>query len=322
MNKYKLPIFVFLFVFSVLAVIQVKMSKSLLILERFFVGWGWLEIVLIAGYGALVAYKMQNPVNVPKWRRLTWSIFSIVFFSQLLIGLSGVEKFLMTGKLHLPVPTMILSGPIYRGQLSVMTVLFLSTIILTGPAWCSQLCYFGAIDNLISSGRPNKKPLAHKLAIKSSILLVVIGVTIVLRLLNFSLLTATITAAAFGIIGILVMIIFSRKRKKMMHCALYCPIGTLVNVMKPVNPFRLIIDSSCNLCMKCTSYCKYDALNFKDVKNKKPDYSCTLCGDCLAACKDNAIKYRFLAMKPEKARFLYLFLTISIHAIFLALARI
>jgi ferredoxin-type protein NapH len=45
-------------------------------------------------------------------------------------------------------PMMILGGPIYRGQLSVMTILFLSTVILTGPAWCSQLCYFGAFDNL------------------------------------------------------------------------------------------------------------------------------------------------------------------------------
>lgn len=322
-GRLRLPIAVFIFVFAFLSVIQVKMTKNpLLLLERFFHGWGWLEIVLIALYGSFVAYKMQDPVNVPKWRRLTWTMFSVVFFSQLTIGLLGADKFLMTGKLHLPIPMMIISGPVYRGQLSVMTILFLSTVFLTGPAWCSQLCYFGAFDNVASNGKTKREPFRNKLAIKSTVLFLVIAMTIILRIFGVPVWIATLTAAAFGIIGITIMILYSRKKKKMVHCSLYCPVGTLVNVMKPVNPFRMYIDDNCNLCMKCTSFCKYDALNIADVKNKKPNYSCTLCGDCLSACRDHAIKYRFFRMKPENARRLYLFLTISIHAVFLALARI
>jgi polyferredoxin len=322
-GRYKLSVAVFLSVFVLLAMMQIKMvDRPLLLLERFFKGLGWLEIVVISVYGAVVAHKMQDPVNVPKWRRITWTLFSVVFFSQLIIGLLGAEKFLMTGKLHLPIPMMILGGPVYRGQLSVMTILFISTVILTGPAWCSQLCYFGAIDNLASIGKAKRKPFKNKRAIKYTILFLVIGVTIILRIFQLPLLMATLFAVGFGIAGLAVMILISRKVKKMVHCAVYCPIGTLVNIMKPVNPFRLYIDNSCNLCMKCTTLCKYDALNIADVKNKRPNYSCTLCGDCLSACSDNALKYRFLKMKPQNARFLYLFLTISIHAVFLALARI
>jgi polyferredoxin len=322
-GKLYLPAAVFLLVFFLLAMVQVNLTKnSLLLLERFFTGWGWLEIILVSFYGAFVAYKMQNPADVPRWRKITWTIFSVVFFSQLLIGLLGVENFLMTGKLHLPIPTMIVSGPVYRGQISVMTILFISTIILTGPAWCSQLCYFGAFDNLASAGKTRRNPLKNKAAIKSTILFLVIAVTILLRLFEVPILIATIVAASFGVVGIAVMIFISRKNKKMIHCALFCPVGTLVNVMKPVNPFRMYIDDTCNLCMKCTTMCKYDALNVSDVKNKKPGYGCTYCGDCLSACRDNAIKYRFLRLKPQNARFLYLFLTISIHAVFLALARI
>ncbi len=321
--KLRLPAAVFLLVFLLLAMVQIKMTTNpLLLLERFFDGWGWLEVVVISFYGSFVAYKMQDPVNVPKWRKITWTIFSVVFFSQLIIGLLGAQKFLMTGKLHLPIPMMILAGPLYREQISVMTILFLSTIILTGPAWCSHFCYFGAFDNLAATGKTKRKPLQHKAAIKSTVLLLVIGAVIVLRLFNVPIITATIIAASFGIVGILVMILISRRNRKMIHCALFCPIGTMVNVMKPVNPFRLYIDDNCNLCMKCTSLCKYDALNITDVKNKKPNYSCTLCGDCLSACRDNSIKYRFFRLKPQHARFLYLFLTISIHAVFLALARI
>ena len=321
-QKYILPVLVFLFVSMILAIVQIKVERPMILLERFIPGGGWFEIVLIALYGGFVAYKMQNPVHVPKWRQLTWTIFSTVFFLQLILGISGLETFLMTGKLHLPIPAMIISGPIYRGELSFMTILFLSTIFLAGPSWCSQLCYFGAFDRLASAGKTKRSKIKNKLAIKSTIFLLVIVVTILLRWFNVPMVWATVVGAVFGVIGIGVMIFISRKNGKMVHCVVYCPIGSTVNVLRYANPFRMYIDENCNLCMKCTSLCKYDALNPQDVKNKKPSYSCTLCGDCLSACKDNSIKYKYLKLSPAASRNLYLFLTISLHAVFLALARI
>lgn len=321
-SKYRLPLIVFSLTLILLAFVQVKVENPMLIAERFFKGGGWIEIIVISLYGSFIVYKMQDPLNVPKWRKITWTVFSIVFFSQLIAGLSGFEKFLMTGKLHLPIPMMIIGGPIYRAQLSVMTILFISTVIITGPAWCSQFCYFGAFDNIASSGKTSRKILKHKGAIKSTILILVIFMALLLRWLNVPVLTATLIAAAFGIGGILVMIFFSARSKKMIHCVLYCPVGTLVNVFRYVNPFRMYIDQSCTLCMNCTKFCKYDALNAQDIKNRKPSISCTLCGDCLAGCHHDSIKYKFLKMKPDNARKLYLALTISIHAACIALARI
>jgi polyferredoxin len=145
---------------------------------------------------------------------------------------------------------------------------------------------------------------------------------IILRWLNVSMLLATIIAVAFGLTGISIMILISVKRKKMVHCVMYCPVGTVVNIFKHVNPFRMYIDQSCTLCMHCTKFCKYDALNPVDIRNSKPSITCTLCGDCLAGCHHNSIKYKFLNMKPENARNLYLILTISLHAACIALARI
>jgi len=321
-RQFKLPLLVFLTTFILLSFVQIKVEKPMLLAERFIKGAGWLEITLISVYGAFVVSKMQDPVKVPKWRRITWTTFSIVFFSQLIIGLSGYDKFLMTGKLHLPIPMMILAGPIYRGQLSVMTILFLSTVVLTGPAWCSQLCYFGAFDNLSSGGKTSKNILRHKGAIKSTLLILVIAGAILLRWLNTDILVSTIIAVTFGLVGISIMIFISFKMKKMVHCVMYCPIGSVVNILKHVNPFRMYIDKSCTLCMQCTKFCKYDALNPADIKNSKPSITCTLCGDCLAGCHHNSIKYKFLNMKPENARNLYLVLTISLHAACLALARI
>ena len=322
LKQYKLSIIVFILTFLLLAFVQIKLDRPMLLAERFVKGGGWIEIFLIASYGAFIVNKMKDPVNVPKWRRITWTGFSIVFFSQLFIGLVGFDKFLMTGKLHLPIPMMILAGPIYRGQLSVMTILFLSTIILTGPAWCSQLCYFGAFDNLAAGGKTSKEILKYKSVIKSTVLILVIAIAIFLRWMKIDILASTLIAVAFGLAGITIMILFSLKKKKMVHCVMYCPIGTIVNIFKNINPFRLYIDQSCTLCMNCTKFCKYDALNPIDIKNAKPSLTCTLCGDCLSGCHHNSIKYRFLKMRPEQARNLYLIMTISLHAACLALARI
>jgi polyferredoxin len=321
-KQYILPLSVFILIFFLLAFVQLKVERPMILAERFLKGSGWIEILLVASYGAFIAYRMQDPVNVPRWRKITWTTFSIIFFSQLIIGLAGFDKFLMTGKLHLPVPAMILAGPLYRGQLSVMSVLFLSTIILTGPAWCSHLCYFGAFDNLTSGGKTSKQILNHKGAVKSSVLFLVISTALILRWLNADTLVSTLIAVGFGTGGMLLMILYSRKMKKMVHCVMYCPIGTIVNLLKHINPFRMYIDQDCTLCMNCTKFCKYDALNPQDIKSLKPAITCTYCGDCMAGCHQNSIKYKFLKMRPEHARNLYLILTISLHAACIALARI
>lgn len=320
--KLRVPVIVFLVTFALLAFVQVKVEDPMLLAERFSRNTGWIEILVVSTYGAFVAINMQDPKKVPRWRKTIWTLFSFVFFTQLLAGLTLSVKFLMTGKLHLPIPVMILAGPLYRGQLSVMTILFLSTVILTGPAWCSQFCYFGAFDNIASGGKTKKRTLPHKAVIKSSVLIIVIITALLLRWLGVPGRVSTIIALGFGLVGISVMVLFSSREKKMVHCSLYCPIGTVVNLTKNINPFRMYIADSCTSCMKCTSYCKYDALNPDNIKNRKPAIGCTLCGDCLAGCNHNSIRYKFLKLSPETSRNLYLILIISLHATCLALARI
>jgi polyferredoxin len=322
-KRFRLPILVFLFIVFLLSFVQMKVENPMLLLERFVPGGGWIEIGIAGFYGALVSYHMQSPRNVSLWRKYTWFAFSVVFFSQLILGLAGQEKFLMTGKLHLPVPMMILAGPIYRGHTSVMTILFLSTVVLSGPAWCSHLCYFGAIDSLAAGGKTRRTPIRNKWALKSTVLLLVIAAAIALRWMQVPVLTATLIAGGFGIVGLGIILLISRKEGRMVHCTAYCPIGTLVNLTRFINPFRMYIDnSSCTDCMACARHCKYDALNRSDILARKPGLSCTLCGDCVSSCHSSSINYRFLKLSPESSRNLYLFISISLHACTLVLARI
>jgi ferredoxin-type protein NapH len=322
-KRLMLPLAVFFFVLMLLVPVQLKVENDMLLLERFLPGAGWIELVMIAIYGAIVAYHMQDASRVQTWRRYTWLAFSVVFFSQLVLGLLGYEKFLMTGKLHLPVPMMILAGPIYRGHLSVMSLLFVSTVILSGPAWCSHLCYFGAIDSITASGKTKRSPIRNKWALKSTVLLLVIAVAILLRWLKIPAFTTTLLATGFGVVGLGLILLVSRKEGRMVHCTSYCPIGTIVHLTRYINPFRMVIEQdSCTSCMVCTTSCKYDALNRKDIASGKPGTTCTLCGDCLSSCHAGSIHYRFPGLSAGKARSVYLLITISLHAATMALARI
>jgi ferredoxin-type protein NapH len=168
-----------------------------------------------------------------------------------LLGLP-VAVFLLDLFILINIPMIIIAGPIYRGHLYIMTILFISTIVLSGPAWCSHLCYFGAIDSISAAGRSKGSPIRYKWALKTTVLLLVIAGTIVLRWFKVSTFTATFLALGFGVIGLGLVLLVSRKAGKMVHCTAYCPIGTIVNLARFINPFRLKIDqNNCTDCMAC-----------------------------------------------------------------------
>jgi polyferredoxin len=305
-----------------LTFVQLKADNPLLILERFFPGGGWIELFLAAAYGGIVSWFMFDASKSAKWRQITWLAFSIVFFSQLALGLTVSEKFLMTGELHLPIPLMILSGPIYRGEFSIMTILFLSTVLLSGPAWCSHFCYLGALDSIGSGSKKKGTTLRSIWTLKIPILITIVVVTILLRVLNVDILIATWIAVGFAIIGLVIILIISRRKGKMVHCLVWCPIGTIVSGVKHINPIRLEIKESCTSCMACSSYCKYDALKKDDILNRKPALSCTLCGDCVTSCHAGSLQYKIFSLSPSISRNIYLGITITLHAMTMVLAKI
>ncbi|MDT8401704.1 MAG: 4Fe-4S binding protein [Bacteroidales bacterium] len=150
-------------------------------------GAGWIEILLIAVYASWVSFHMQDHSKQAKWRVRTWLIFSVVFFSQLLLGILGFDRFLMPGELHLPIPMMIIGGAVFRAEFGFMPVLFLSTLILSGPAWCSHLCYFGALDAAMSTRTAAiGKRWSLSGPFKLSVLILVVVVALILRLFNLS----------------------------------------------------------------------------------------------------------------------------------------
>ena len=79
---------------------------------------------------------------------------------------------------------------------------------------------------------------------------------------------------------------------------------------------------TCTECGRCTAACRYRALEPAHIRRRRPGLTCSLCGDCLAFCPESALSYRFFGLSPEAARRLFLVLAVSLHAVFLGVARI
>ncbi len=313
---------VFLLVAALLGFIQVKVKLNMLIFNRFLPGFGWVEIVLLASYGAFLADRIRTPSTQTKWRIRAWRLFSFVFFGQLILGLLGVDHFLMTGDLHLPIPALIAAGPVYRGHGLFMIILFLSTVILVGPAWCSHLCYIGSWDDAMARSKA-RAGLYRNDRLRMMIALLVIAAAMTLRLLGVGWLPATLLAAGFGLGGVAIMVFISRKKGTMVHCTVYCPIGLFANWLGKLNPFRIRIDhSACTECMACARVCRYNALELSDIRKGKPSLTCTLCADCVTDCPQNTIRFQFPGLTAAGAHNLFTVLIVTLHAVFLGVARI
>ncbi len=309
-----------------LALARFKVPFPILLIDRYAPGWGWLEITLLGFYAQWIGGLMLSPKGHRTYRPRIWAMFSVVFFGQLVLGLLGMDKMLQTGSLHLPVPALIAAGPIFRGEGFFMIILFAVTLVLVGPAWCSHLCYIGAWDDAMSrlGKRPAPNGTLGRLSIAGRVttLILCIGVALILRSMGIPGLTAVTFAAVFGLVGVGVMVFVSRKAGMMVHCTAFCPMGILANVFGKISPWRIRVGDECTKCGACFARCRYNALDEKRVEMGKPAISCTMCGDCVSACANQQIGYRFPGLSNENARAAFIVLVVSLHALFLGVARI
>lgn len=313
-----------LLTFALLALVELKAARFRpLLLDRLFPGGGWLEVLAFAIYAGTLTHVLADGRRWRKVRPWLWLAFSLFFFLQLLLGLAGFSGFLMTGKLHLPVPALILGGPIYRGGGFFMPVLFACTLLIVGPAWCSWLCYIGSWDLLAARGTKMPRTLFRGSQwVRLSLLLLVVAAALALRASGAPAWLAAAGGAAFGLLGVAIMMVYSRQRGLMIHCTVWCPLGLAAVVLGKLSPFRLRIGKECDLCGACSRVCRYEALAERHLRRRRPGLTCTLCGDCLPVCRSGQIRYRFFGLPASAARGLFLVLVVSLHASFMAVARI
>jgi ferredoxin len=313
----------FLLALLIMVPVQLNMDPAGLLLERFVPAGGWWELVALAFYAGWLSDRLQDARQIRKVRPKVWLMFSGIFFTQLILGVAGFDQLLMTGKLHLPVPAIIAAGPLYRGGGYFMAILFSVSVVLVGPAWCSWLCYIGAWDDKFSRARrrPDRLP-PWRNRMRIAVLIVVMATAFGLGRLGVGTFAAGWLAASFGLVGIGLMVFWSRKRGHMTHCTAWCPMGWVATRLGKVSPWRLKITPACTDCGACTPACRYDALYPEDVARRVPGEACTLCGDCLSNCPTGSIGINFPGLTPSKARMVFLGMVAAMHAAWIGVARL
>ncbi len=306
-----------------LGFVQVKVTPPMLLPERLWPGGGWPLVLALSTYAGWLASRLMDPSLQATTRSRLWLAFSALFFVQLLLGMAGLEWMLMSGRLHLPVPAVIVGGPLYRGAGLFMPVLFGVAVLLVGPAWCSYFCYFGAWDNTVAAGRrPRDAPGGWRRWLRWVTLVGVAAVALALRAAGAPGWLAAAMGLGFGLVGIGIMLLWSRRVGTMAHCTWYCPMGLLAVGLGRLSPHRVRLSDACTGCGRCSAVCRYDALLAEDIRRRRPGPSCTLCGDCIGQCRHDAIGYRFPGLSALSSRAVFLALVASFHAICLGVARI
>lgn len=305
-----------------LLIARAKAPIDLLLLDRFVPGAGYVQIALAAGLAYWLFGKLQDKANYPRYRNNMWLFFGILFYLQFLIGISGQREFLILGSLHFPVPYIILSGAVFRLKVGFMLILFGATILLSGGAWCSHLCYFGGFDSAACTRPAQPVRISRKVqwSIRLGFLAAAIVVPILLYRLQAPLWVIVSIVCTVLLLECACILLLSRKTSKMIHCTFFCPLGTITALLKYINPRRVVFTPRCTRCMKCVAHCKYGALKRGEVKKGAPDISCTLCGDCISVCKHNGIEYKIVNLQNEKSQRVNLIVITVLYVLFVTIA--
>lgn len=297
-------------------------APQVFLTERFLPGWAPLHILLAGFWASWVASRLGDRGAAPRTRLFIWRLFSAAFFAQLALGLAGYCLFLMTGKLHLPVPGMILAAPLYRGGGLFMPILFGVSVLLAGAAWCSHLCYFGVWDTVAASGCKALPPPRWMPRLRLVCLGLTLTVPILLRLSGAPTEAAVALGLAFGLLLLPVAALLSRRYGSACYCLAVCPLGLVARWLGKIAPWRIRRTDACTRCLACTRVCRYGALAPDRLESGRPGPGCTLCRDCLSVCRHNGLAMTLYGKTCGAAESVFVALLSIMHAVFLAVARV
>ena len=207
--------------------------------------------------------------------------------------LEGLERFLVTRSLHVP---------ILVGMLLPLLLAF-----LLGRVFCSWICPISFFNELFESVRrkiSKKKYLRDRLVLSRKILWyalvgeIVLSMIIGMPLFVFLSPPGLVGREAMMLVffhkvaleGVIVLVVVSLECvTRRMYCRYFCPLGALLALVGSRRKMVVIRqEEQCTECRRCDLVCP---MGIKPSSGESLSSYCWNCGECVDCCRENALAF-------------------------------
>tara|TARA_R100001377_G_scaffold81753_1_gene61476 strand:+ start:7616 stop:9643 length:2028 start_codon:yes stop_codon:yes gene_type:complete len=243
--------------------------------------WGvtpWAEVLVLSIILALVLTAFLRKDARIRWVALCATLLYLGFYKGGFLSVAHI-----TGAIH--------QGPsIFLGNLPMLMIIVFTVIttIIWGRVFCSSLCPFGAVQDVIARFTPKawrlKMPQAihdNALYVKYAILALIVGAAISgssISLFQYFEPFGTLFFFSSSALlwTILILILIASAVVERFYCRYVCPLGAALGIVSLVSPLRIKRVSQCTVCKVCEHACPTGAIRKEKIDFKE----CVRCDIC------------------------------------------
>jgi polyferredoxin len=284
-------------------------------------------------FTASIAFAIAFTGRVSFYRRIFFFVSALAFFVHFKFSLFSrafsASCFTETPFCHIAMAPYFLNY-LYQQYLALMSggwklwgpltlgAAWLFLTLAIGRGWCSWACFYGGIDDGLSSLARRPLIKIDRWALKARDLPAALLIFLMLVSLAYLLPVYCLWLCPFKLTGsfldqqgylknvqyglmffaLAALVIAPLLTKKRIFCSFLCPFAAWQAFWGRLNPFRISIDESkCTGCRSCVAACPMTAISCAPDGKAGILAYCNLCGQCLEACPARGFKYTVFGLE-------------------------
>ena len=318
-----------------------------------------------AFFTAGTAYAIAYTGRVSFYRRIFFSVSALAFLVHFKFSLFSkvftASCFTDTPFCHIAMAPYFLNY-LYQQYLALMSggwklwgpltlgAAWLFLTLAIGRGWCSWACFYGGIDDGLSSLARRPLIRTDRWALKvrdlpAALLLFMMLVSLAYMLPVYCLwlcpfkLTGSfldqkggLKTLQYGLMlfALAAVVLAPLLTKKRIFCSFLCPFAAWQAFWGRLNPFRISIEEvKCTGCRNCVAACPMSAISCAPGGKAEILAYCNLCGQCLEACPGHGFKYTVFGLELPAAggvlgrlvsvQYFFVFSALTLGAVFASL---